>query len=102
MNKSKQLPVCQPCQMGKSSKLQFFSSSYVVSEPLGCIHCDLWGPSPIVSNQGFKFYVVFVDEFSRFCWFYPINNKAEFTSIFLWISKARREPVQYQNKDTTD
>lgn len=56
------LPVCQPCQIGKCSKLQFFSSRSVVSEPRSYSHCDLWGPSPVVSNQGFKFYVVFVDE----------------------------------------
>ena len=96
INKSKALPVCQPCQMGKSSRLQFFSSSSLVSEPLGCIHCDLWGPSPVVSNQRFRFYDVFVDERSRYCWFYPLNNKAEFFSVFGGFQKLVEN--QYSKK----
>lgn len=54
-----------------------------VSKPLERIYCDLWGPSPIVSNQGFCFYVVFVDDCTRFSWFYPLHNKAEFFQVFM-------------------
>ena len=96
INKSKTSPICQPCQMGKSSRLQVFSSTSLVSEPLGCIHCDLWVPSPVVSNQGFRFYDVFVDEYSRFCWFYPLNNKAEFYSVFVGFQRLVKN--QYSTK----
>lgn len=87
INKSSTTSVCEPYQMGKSSKLQFFSSSSRVEKPLEKIHCDLWGPSPVVSNQGFKYYAVFVDEYSRYTWFYPMKLKSEFYSIFLMFQK---------------
>lgn len=54
INKNSISLVCQPCQTGKSSKLQFFSSDSSVSNPLDRVHCDLWGPSPVVSNQDRK------------------------------------------------
>ncbi|AAD43604.1 T3P18.3 [Arabidopsis thaliana] len=51
VNKSRTSPVCEPCQMGKSTRLQFFSSDFRALKPLDRVHCDLWGPSPVVSNQ---------------------------------------------------
>ena len=75
VNKSRTSPICEPCQMGKSSRLQFSCSSSSVSQPLDCIHSDLWGPSPVASNQGFRYYVIFVDEHTRYTWFFPLHNK---------------------------
>lgn len=74
INKSRTTTLCEPCQMGKRTRLQFFSSSSHVSKPLEMIHCDLWGPSPVVSIQGFKYNVVFIDEFSRYTWLYPLHT----------------------------
>lgn len=58
------------------------SSESVSSKPLEKVHCDLWGPSPVVSSQGFKYYVISVDIYSRFTWFYPLKCKSEFFSVF--------------------
>ncbi|CAB78643.1 reverse transcriptase like protein [Arabidopsis thaliana] len=46
------------------------------------IHCDLWGPSPVMSVQGFRYYVIFIDNYSRYCWFYPLKLKSDFYTIF--------------------
>ena len=82
INKSSK-SVCEACQLGKSSRLPFFDSRFVATRPLERVHCDLWGPSPIASVQGFRFYVVFIDHYTRFCWFYPLRNKSDFYEIFL-------------------
>ncbi|GKD57141.1 retrovirus-related pol polyprotein from transposon TNT 1-94 [Tanacetum coccineum] len=44
------------------------------------IHCDLWGPAP-VSSDGYLYYVIFVDDYSRFTWFYPLKTKSEFYTV---------------------
>lgn len=75
--------LCEACQLGKSSRLPFLVSTSVSNKPLALIHCDLWGPAPVMSVQGFRFYVIFIDDFSRYCWFYPLKNKSEFYTIFL-------------------
>ena len=74
--------LCESCQLAKSSRLPFSASVSVSSRPLERIHCDVWGPSPVVSVQGFKYYVVLIDNYSRFCWLYPMKKKSDFFSIF--------------------
>jgi len=75
--------VCESCRLGKSSRLPFTSSDFIASRPLERVHCDLWGPAPLSSIQGFQYYVIFIDNFSRFCWFYPLKQKSDFCSIFI-------------------
>lgn len=36
-----------------------------------------------MSFQGVRYYVVFIDNYSRFCWFYPLKLKSDFFSIFI-------------------
>lgn len=74
---------CEACQLGKSSRLSFSPSVFVASRPLERIHCDLWGPSPVKSVQGFQYYAVFIDNFSRYSWLFPLKNKSDFFSVFV-------------------
>lgn len=75
--------LCKSCALSKSSKLPFFSSNNRANAPLVKIHCDLWGPATILSNQGFRYYVILVDDFSRFSWIYPLKNKSDFYTVFI-------------------
>lgn len=79
--------MCEPCRLGKSSRLLFSQSSFVASRPLERVHCDLWGPSPVLSNQGFRFNVIFIDNYSRFSWLYPLKAKSDFLNAFLLYQK---------------
>ena len=74
--------MCESCQLGKTSKLPFSSSVFESKRPLERIHCDVWGPAPVTSVQGFRYYVIFIDNFSRFAWFYPIKLKSDVFTIF--------------------
>lgn len=74
--------MCEACRLGKSSKLPFLESVFTASRPLERIHCDVWGPAPVMSVQGFRYYVIFIDNFSRFCWIYPLKQKSDVFSKF--------------------
>lgn len=95
-NKSNESTLCEPCQMGKSSKLPFFTSLSLSMTPLDKIHRDLWGPSPIVSNQGFKYYAILVDDYSRFSWLFPLKCKSDFFQVFVNFQKQVQK--QYNTK----
>lgn len=71
------------CQLGKSCKQTFKLSNNKSKFPLERIHCDLWGPSPIASTQNYHFYALFVDDFTRFSWLFPLKNKSNFFECFL-------------------
>jgi hypothetical protein len=74
--------VCPACQRGKSHQLPFSLSENKSSFPLELVFSDVWGPSLTISNNGARYYVIFVDHFSKFTWFYPITCKYNVSSIF--------------------
>lgn len=47
------------------------------------IHIDLWGPTPTISLNGFKYYFQFLDDYSRYVWVYPLKLKSEALSMFV-------------------
>ncbi len=67
-------------------------------KPLEIIHSDVWGPAPITSNGGTRFYVIFVDEFTRLTWFYPINNKAQVLSCFVSFTNIMQNLLNHKIK----
>ena len=61
--------VCVRCQLGKSKQLPFSDSSREsTSTP---------------SLRGCRYYIIFIDEFSCFCWMFPISNKSDVYSTFV-------------------
>jgi hypothetical protein len=79
------------CQQAKVHQLPFTASTYVFSRPLELlffsflffyIYIYIWGPSPVVSSNGNKYYVSFIDAFSRFTWLFPIQCKYNVLSVF--------------------
>jgi len=74
--------MCDPCQLAKSKKLPFSDSTRISSHPLELIHSDVW-TSPILSLGGCKYYVLFIDDHSRFTWLYPLRNKSDVLPCFV-------------------
>jgi transposase InsO family protein len=74
--------ICDSCQVSKSKKLPFPNSTRMSTQPLELIHSDVW-TSPILSSSGCKFYVLFIDDFSRFTWLYPLRHKSDVLSYFV-------------------
>ncbi|GJW50280.1 ribonuclease H-like domain-containing protein [Tanacetum coccineum] len=81
-NKEKPFVLCHACQLGKHVRLLFVSSNTVVTSCFEIIHSDVW-TSPIPSLSGFKYYVLFLDHYSRFVWVYPLLNKSDVWSKFV-------------------
>lgn len=69
--------------MAKSHDLPFQSSNYVSSSSLDLIFTDIWGATSVVSTTGTKYYVSFLDDYSKFVWLFPIKLKSDVESIFL-------------------
>jgi len=74
--------ICNSCQIGKSKRQPFSLSTRVSTQPLQLIHSDVW-TSPVQSVSGYKFYVIFIDDYSRYTWFYPLVHKSEVFNSFI-------------------
>lgn len=64
--KSDATEFCHACQLGKSHRLPFSSSESRALKAFELIHTDVWGPAPMLSSAGFRYYVLFLDDFSRY------------------------------------
>ena len=51
------------------------------------IHSDVWGPSPISTSGGSRYFVIFVDDFSRYTWIYLFKNHSKLYQIYRDINK---------------
>jgi hypothetical protein len=74
--------VCVSCQLGKSRQLSFSDSSRESTAPLEILHYDVWSIST-PSLSGCRYYVIFIDDFTRLCWMFPISNKSDVYSTFV-------------------
>ena len=45
--------------------------------PLQLVHSDVWGLAPMTYVLGYRFYVIFVDDFTRFTWLFLLKHKFE-------------------------
>ena len=79
--------ICASCQMGKSCKLSFSLTNKIANFPLDKLHCDLWGPAPILSCQNFKYYAIIVDDCTRYTWIFPLKQKSDFFEVFTKFQK---------------
>ena len=50
------------------------------------IYSDLW-QSPIYSSHGYKYYILFVDDYSRYSWLYPLKYKFDALKVFIQFQK---------------
>ena len=83
-----QLTFCDACHIGKSKHKHYNSSLTVTHKPLELIHSDVWGPSPILSKDGFHYYVHFLDDYSNFTWIFSLKLKSEVQETFLKFQKT--------------
>lgn len=52
------------------------------SKPLELIYSDVWGPT-ITSSDEYRFYVIFIDHFTRYVWLYPFKHKSDVKDTFI-------------------
>ena len=55
-----------PCQFGKQTALPFNNSVSHALSSFDLIHSYVWGPSPISTSGGSRYFVIFVDDSSRY------------------------------------
>jgi len=63
---------------------------------LDLVYSNLWGHAPIMSIKGFRYYIIFVDAYTRYTWLYPLKLKSDAFSVFTIFHKFVE--LQYQTK----
>ena len=76
------LGFCEDCIIGKSSRLRFETAAHTTKEKLGYIHSDLWGSAQVNSLGGCRYFLTFIDDFSRMVWVFALKSKDEVLEKF--------------------
>ncbi|CAI7854824.1 unnamed protein product [Closterium sp. NIES-54] len=83
-------PTCVPC-VERQLRAAPHSSEFPLTEaPLQTLHMDVWGPAR-VRGQGHEcYFLLLVDDFSRYTSVFPLRRKDEVTEVLIdWIRVAR-------------
>ena len=65
-----QLDYCKGCTMGKFVKTTYHEKENHALVILERVHTDMCGPFSVSSTEKHRYYVIFVDIFSRKCWIF--------------------------------
>ena len=75
--------MCESCILGKQKNVSFLKTGRTPkAEKLELVHTDLWGPSPVASLGGSRYYITFIDDSSRKVWVYFLKNKFDVFETF--------------------
>ena len=67
--------ICSHYQIAKSHALPFSYSHISVSNPLELLYSAVWGPTPIFSTIGARYYISFLDDSTKFLWLFSLKLK---------------------------
>jgi hypothetical protein len=79
VDKSKLL--CDACEFAKHIRTSYISRGIRSTSPFVLVHSDVW-TCPVTSINGMKYFVTFIDCFSRMTWVYVMKHKDEVLKCF--------------------
>jgi hypothetical protein len=87
-----QSPLCVSCLNGKQKHFPFSHTGTRCSELLELVHSDLHGPLPVSTQSGYKYWISFIDDMSRFRRVYLLRKKSEaFDTFKLYHAWAEKQ-----------
>ena len=86
-------PVCEACKAGKMHADPFPTSHSRATRPLQLVHSDVHGPVKVSTNQGYHFWVTFIDDFSRFKAVYLLKHKSTIRRQGKDVDKIRSQEL---------
>ncbi|CAI5957780.1 unnamed protein product [Closterium sp. NIES-64] len=79
-------PPCSPCVAGRLRGTPHSSSLRPATAPFETLHLDVWGPAPTQGSGRERYFLVVVDDFSRYTMVFPLAKKSEVTATLIrWL-----------------
>ncbi|CAI7934000.1 unnamed protein product [Closterium sp. NIES-54] len=83
-------PTCVPCVEGRQRAAPHSSEFPPTEAPLQTLHMDVWGPARVRGQGHERYFLLVVDDYSRFTTVFPLRSKGEVTKVLIdWIRAAR-------------
>ncbi|CAI7852660.1 unnamed protein product [Closterium sp. NIES-53] len=83
-------PTCVPCVEGRQRAAPHSSAFPPTEAPLQTLHMDVWGPARVRGQGHERYFLLVVDDYSRYTTVFPLRSKGDVTEVLIdWIRAAR-------------
>ncbi|CAI7827723.1 unnamed protein product, partial [Closterium sp. NIES-53] len=83
-------PTYVPCVEGRQRAAPHSSTFPPTEAPLQTLHMDVWGPARVRGQGHERYFLLVVDDFSRYTTLFPLRSKGDVTEVLIdWIRAAR-------------
>ncbi|CAI7896110.1 unnamed protein product [Closterium sp. NIES-54] len=83
-------PTCVPCVEGRQRAAPHSSEFPPTEAPLQTLHMDVWGPARVCGQGHERYFLLVVDDYSRYTTVFPLRSKGDVTEVLIdWIRAAR-------------
>ncbi|CAI5928157.1 unnamed protein product [Closterium sp. NIES-65] len=83
-------PSCVPYVEGRLRAAPHSSLFPPTEAPLQTLHMDVWGPAPVRGQGHERYFLLVVDDYSRYTSVFPLRSKGAVTEVLIdWIREAR-------------
>ncbi|CAI7908755.1 unnamed protein product [Closterium sp. NIES-54] len=83
-------PTCVPCVEGRQRAAPHSSEFPPTEAPLQTLHMDVWGPARVCGQGHERYFLLVVDDYSRYTTVFPLHSKGDVTEVLIdWIRAAR-------------
>ncbi|CAI7858105.1 unnamed protein product [Closterium sp. NIES-53] len=93
-------PPCLPCVKGRQRAAPHSSLFPPMTSPLQTLHMDVWGPARISGQGRERYFLLVVDEYTRYRTVFPLRSKGEVFAILVpWIRTVRLQLFERFSQD---
>ncbi|CAI7865895.1 unnamed protein product, partial [Closterium sp. NIES-54] len=93
-------PTCVSCVEGRQRAAPHSSQFPPTEAPLQMLHMDVWGPARVRGQGHERYFLLVVDDYSRFTAVFPLRGKGDVTEVLIdWIRAARLQLRQSFGSD---
>ncbi|CAI5505234.1 unnamed protein product [Closterium sp. Naga37s-1] len=83
-------PTCVPCVEGRQRATPHSSQFPPTEAPLQTLHMDVWGPARVRGQGHERYFLLVVDDYSRYTTVFPLRSKGDVTEVLIdWIRATR-------------
>ncbi|CAI7860026.1 unnamed protein product [Closterium sp. NIES-53] len=93
-------PPCLPCFEGQQRAAPQSSEFPSTTAPLQTLYMDVWGPASVGGTDQERYFLLVVDDYTRYTTVYPLRRKADLCGVLIpWIHATCRQLRERFSRD---
>jgi hypothetical protein len=73
--------ICEPCQHGEQTRVEFKTKEHSTTRPLELVHIDMCGATRSKGLNGEEYFMLLVDDFTRMTWVCLIKKNPKILDV---------------------